>query len=401
VARAWHVSRRTLVVAALAVLAAAFLGVTHLGRREGSRSGPSASPVALLSASPDDDGFTSVNGPVPVSFPADEGPHPGFRTEWWYYTGHLRSAEGRRYGFQLTFFRNALSSPAQSGTRRSAWATDQAYLGHLALSDVQRDRFWSFERLSREALGLAGARAEPFRVWVESWSADGIAGAGDGAVRLSAAEADVALDLELRPVKPVVLHGDAGHSVKGPQPGNASMYYSFGRLEARGSVTAGSRRDEVTGTAWMDHEWSTSALDAETQSGWDWFSLQLDDGTELMLFEIRERDGGTAPESSGSFVDEAGEVTRIDRDEFVVEVLDHWRSPRTGALYPSRWRVRVPALALDLTVTPAIADQELSTFVRYWEGAVDVDGRRADRPLTGRGYVELTGYADAGALPGG
>jgi predicted secreted hydrolase len=227
-------------------------------------------------------------------------------------------------------------------------------------------------------------------VWVEDWSAEGV-GAAAGRVRLRAADGPVAIDLLLDPVKPAVLHGDAGFSRKGPEPGNASFYYSYTRLDARGTIITATGARTVTGLAWMDHEWSTSALAAD-QVGWDWFSLQLDDGRELMGFRIRREDGSIEAASSGTLVLSDGTVRRLDRDAFAVTPLGRWTSPRTGAVYPSRWRVRVPNAGLELVVEPLVEDQEMRTSFVYWEGAVDVRGASSGRPVRGRGYVELTGY---------
>src|SRR5204863_2426117 len=260
---------------------------------------PSARPrieatVAVREALADDRaGFTRALAPRALSFPSDHGPHPEFRTEWWYYTGNLRTAAGRHFGFQLTFFRIALAPGAV--VRASAWATRQLYFAHFAVSDVAGARFHAFRRGSREALGLAGASASPFRVWIEDWSAE-----GDGSsARLRASGGDVALDLELSAAKPIVAQGDRGLSRKGPEPGNASFYYSLTRMPARGIVRLGREILEVSGEAWMDREWSTSALAPGVQ-GWDWFALQLDDGRELMFYLLRRRDGGVDPFSAGT-----------------------------------------------------------------------------------------------------
>ena len=387
-------TRRWAIVLGLAVAAVAALALL---RRPARPAAVSADVVGALSASAGDAGFARVIGPEPVAFPADEGAHPAYRTEWWYTTGNLRAVGGeRRFGFQLTFFRRALA-PEVPG-RASAWATGQVFLAHFTVTDVEADAFYASERLARGAAGLAGAEADPPRVWLESWSASR-AGAG-GSTRLVAADGPVALDLELRPAKPLALHGDRGFSPKGPQPGNASMYYSYTRQEATGHITTPDGRFDVRGLAWTDHEWSTSALAAD-QAGWDWFALQLEDGTDLMLFQIRETDGGQAPTASGSGVAADGRVRALGAADFAIEARGTWRSPRTGASYPSGWRVRVPGEGLDLDVAPLVADQELDVSFKYWEGAVEVGGTRRGRPVAGHGYVELTGYApSAGAWPG-
>jgi predicted secreted hydrolase len=350
-------------------------------------------------------GFARALAPRPFVFPADHGPHTDFRTEWWYYTGNLQTAAGRHFGFELTFFRIALAPGAELAAtapdaartasrpsvapRASAWAARQLYVAHFAVTDVAAGRFRAFGRSSRDALGLAGASASPFRVWLEDWSVE-----GEGtAARLRAAEGDVALDLDLSAAKPVVAQGDRGLSRKGPEPGNASFYYSITRMPARGVVRVGGETVEVSGAAWMDREWSTSALGRELQ-GWDWFALQLDDGRELMFYLLRRRDGTIDSFSAGTLVAADGTTRPLDATDVRIETLAHWTSPRSGVRYPARWRLRVPSAALQLEIAPRLLDQELIVGTRYWEGAVTVAGGAADRPLTGQGYVELVGYAE-------
>jgi predicted secreted hydrolase len=337
------------------------------------------------------EGYARALEPREFRFPEDHGPHPEFRTEWWYWTGNLETADGRAFGYQLTLFRNALA-PGEV-ERASEWGTRQVYMGHFALSDIGAGRFHAFERFSRAALGLAGAQAQPFRVWLEEWEARGVEG-GVFPMRLSAAGEGVALELVLEEGKPLVLQGDRGLSQKSAEAGNASYYYSLTRMPSRGTVTVDGRAHEVTGTSWMDREWSTSVLGPE-QVGWDWFALQLSDGSELMYYQLRRKDGSADPFSGGTYVPARGAPVRLSRDEVRLEVLDTWRSPRSGATYPARWRLSVSSLPLVLEVTPAQADQELRVTVRYWEGAVRIRGSRAAQPVTGRGYVELTGYGDA------
>lgn len=349
---------------------------------------PIRATVAVREALAEDRaGFARALAPRPLSFPDDHGPHPDFRTEWWYYTGNLATPAGRHVGFQLTFFRVALAPADES--RASAWATRQLYVAHFAVTDTAGGRFHAASRVSRAALGLAGAEAAPFRVWVEGWSAQ-----GDGSsTRLCASEGEVALDLSVSPAKPVVLQGDRGLSRKGPEPGNASLYYSFTRMPARGVVRLGGETLEVAGEAWMDREWSTSALGAGVE-GWDWFAVQLDDGRELMVYLLRRRDGTVDPFSAGTLVAADGTTRRLDPGAVRVETLAHWTSPRSGVRYPARWRLSVPAAELRLEIEPRLADQELSVGTRYWEGAVAVAGSAAGRLIGGRGYVELVGYAD-------
>jgi predicted secreted hydrolase len=334
--------------------------------------------------------------PREFRFPEDHGPHPGFRTEWWYYTGNLATREGRRFGFQLTFFRSALApeKPPEMPVRASAWAARQAYLAHFTLTDVAGKRFRSFERWGRGALDLAGAQGDPFRVWVGDWSS--AAGEAPGTpfpMHLRAAQEGVAIDLLLQEGKPPILQGDRGLSRKSAEPGNASYYYSLPRMPAAGTVRLGEMSFTVTGAAWMDREWSTSSL-GKDQIGWDWFALQLGDGREVMLYRLRRADGGIDPASSGTVIGPAGEVRRLGPADMSITALDPWRSPRSGAVYPSRWRLRIPAEGLDLEVTPRLADQELDVSFRYWEGAVAVTGARRGQPVDGQGYVEMTGYTE-------
>jgi len=323
--------------------------------------------------------------------PRDHGPHYGFQTEWWYYTGLVADAQGRRFGFQVTFFRRGLSPgppPSAPGL-----ATNQVYFAHMALTDVDAGTHEYFERWARGAGGLAGATAEPFTVWLEDWRA--VSTSSDGsAVRLAARAGAVSLDLALEARKPLVAQGDRGLSAKGEEDGNASYYVGYTRMGARGRLTTGSGTGplEVTGEAWFDHEWSTSALSPDAV-GWDWFSLQLDDGRELMYFRIRRQDGSIEPVSGGSLVARDGRTRRLLAHLVDVEALESWTSPTTKARYPARWRLRVADAGLDLEVAPLVDDQEMNTSFVYWEGAVTVSGIADGRPVAGHGYVELTGYA--------
>jgi predicted secreted hydrolase len=358
------------------------------------RGGVQASlAVSAVLGSGDLTGFARATAPRRFAFPADLGPHPEFRTEWWYYTGNLETAAGRHFGFQLTFFRTALAPPAAvvSG-RASAWSASQLYLAHFALTDTAGRRFHAWSRLGREALGLAGAHATPFRVWLEDWSAASETPEGLP-VRLRAAEGDVAIDLVLASDKPVALQGDRGLSQKGPEPGNASYYYSLSRMSVRGTVSAGGEPLPVSGLAWMDREWSTSALGPDLV-GWDWLALQLDDGRDLMVYRLRRRDGTADARSSGALIAVDGATRSLGPGDVTLEALDHWTSPRSRVRYPSRWRLAIPGAALSLEITPRLADQELIVGTRYWEGAVRVEGAAAGRPIAGRGYVELVGYGD-------
>ena len=348
----------------------------------------SASRLTELVNDENDAGFAKALTPRAFSFPEDHGPHPDFRNEWWYITGNLDGRDGRRFGFEITIFRFSLTpTPPQSD---SNWRTNQVYISHLAVTDADENRFYVAERFSRGAVGLAGARAEPFRVWIDDWEI--ASDSADSSWRVRAAGDGIALDLELTPLRQPVLNGDRGLSRKSSNIESASYYYSITRLETNGGLTIAGEAYRVSGLSWLDREWSTSAL-AGDQVGWDWFALQLSDGTDLMLYNIRNRDGTADSNSSGTLSRDAAAAVELKQDDFEIEVNNTWQSPQ-GGTYPSGWTVRVPEHGLELNVAPVIADQELFTTVRYWEGAVDVTGTHGGERISGRGYVELTGYAD-------
>ncbi len=388
------------------------------------------------------EGYPQATAGRELTFPADHGPHPDFRTEWWYFTGNLATAEGRRFGYQLTFFRTAVAPASENseqidegesgedgaeepGRRRSAWATRQVYMAHFAVTDVAGKRFVAAERFSRGALGLAGAEAEPFRVWVESWQAAAVPSDGQGddgrardqrpttdsppfadpfgaqrepgvfPLRLAAGAGQASLDLVLGAGKGRVLHGEDGFSRKGPGAGNASYYYSYPRLPTRGTVTVEGETFRVEGASWLDREWSSSVL-AAGQTGWDWFALQLDDGRDVVAWRIRGG-GESGALDYAALVSANAELRVLDLAGARLEATGRWTSPQSGVVYPSGWRLRLPAAGLDLDVEPLLAGQELDLAFRYWEGAVAVRGTAGGRPLAGSGYAELTGYGDAAA----
>jgi predicted secreted hydrolase len=341
--------------------------------------------------------FCSVTGPCNFVFPRDHGAHPCYRTEWWYYTGNVETSSGKRFGFQLTFFRTRLaplSAEKQWPQNPSEWRTGDLFLAHAALSDLDGKRFFMEEKMARGAVGLAGVRqeGESTRVFLGTWSSQ--MGADTHALRAIAD--DFALDLTCRDRKGPVAHGLNGYSRKGKNKESSSCYYSFTRLEVSGTLMVRGEEVPVLGTAWMDHEFSSAPLEKDI-TGWDWFSIQLGDGTELMIYLLRFASGEYSPASSGTFVDSSGEKSHLIREDFTVEVLDRWKSPRSGAVYPSRWRIVAPSLELDLLIIPNLEDQELvtarTTRVTYWEGSVSVQGRSGSGQVNGAGYVELTGYA--------
>jgi len=342
-----------------------------------------------MASSAEEGGWRKITGPPELEFPRDYGVHLETRTEWWYVTGLVNDAGGRRYGFQVTFFRQGLATgDPEPGS--SIFRARQIAAAHIAVGE-----FHHAERLRRSGGGLAGWSETDLNVWLEDWT---MRRAADGVVGVRAREAvqDLGLELDLDPTKPIVRQGDSGYSQKGPEQGNASAYLSWTRLAVTGRIVVAGEIIEVTGEAWFDHEWGSSQL-GQSVAGWDWFSLRLDDSRDLMLYRLRRDDGSADPFSSGTVVTAEGRPTRLERDEFSIEPLDWWTSPATGGRYPVRWRVRVPEHGIDLEVVGLLPNAELdgsaTTGVVYWEGPVAASGTQR-----GEGYVELTGYA--GSLEG-
>jgi predicted secreted hydrolase len=363
------------------------LMLSGLNRSRSSPLGPDSSPAWREAAT----GYDFI-------FPRDHAAHPDYRVEWWYYTGNLETNTGRRFGYQLTFFRvGIVLEPANA----SRWALRDLYMAHFAITDIERQSFQSFERINRAAIGWAGADAlegtrrlkSTVRVWNEDWDAR----IEDGNHALHAIEEDFSLDLNLTPSKREVIHGDNGISQKGSSPGNASHYYSLTRLESSGRLVVDGEPFEVTGLSWMDHEFGTSFLEDE-QVGWDWFSIQLEDGRDLMLFEIRRRNGSIDPRSSGTLIEADSRAVHLSFEDFSLEPGQMWPSSNSGARYPIAWKIELPRYGLQLNVTAAFEDQELrtpdSTGVTYWEGTVSTEGASGDKKIRGCGYLEMTGYAE-------
>ena len=380
--------RRAAQLGSLALLALGCAWVQHA----------EAAPPAVADASDSESvaGFATALEPRHFEFPLDHGPHPAFRQEWWYVTGNLDAANGERFGFELTFFRVALepppapsppTAPAATAAPASAWRTREIYLAHFAVTDVPRRRFRSAQKLSRAALGLAGAEALPLHVWLDDWSLE----ARGPTWQLRATQRGYAVALTLEPQSAPVLNGIDGLSRKSDRPEDATYYYSIPRLLVRGQVLRDGQPLEVRGRAWLDREWGSGGL-GPRELGWDWFGLQLEDGSALMFYALRDKNGERDVHSAGSWVAADGTARALSSAEVDIAVTREWRSA-SGERYPAGWHIRVPALALDLTVRPVLADQELQTTPRYWEGAVDVSGERGGASLGGRGYVELVGYA--------
>ena len=324
-------------------------------------------------------------------FPEDHGPHPGFRTEWWYFTGNLTSEDNKQFGYQFTIFRTALSKDSNSGI--SEWSSNQIYMAHFAVTDISENEFYYDERFSRNGNGLAGAQIDPFKVWLEDWQINQIS---DNAVfelpklNIKARSDKAEIDFDVESVKPLVLQGDSGLSQKGKGEGNASYYYSYTKLKTEGKIKIDGKDFTVNGYSWMDREWSTSAL-SDDQKGWDWFALQLDDSTEIMYYQMRKNDGSPDIFSKGTIIDDNGSVRTVNKEDVTLEVTEYWDSPE-GEKYPSGWMLKIPSENIELRLTPAVKEQLMNVSVRYWEGAVKIEGMKNGSEIKGRGYVELTGY---------
>lgn len=323
-------------------------------------------------------------------FPRDYFEHPDFQTEWWYYTGNLKSASGRHFGFELTFFRQALSR--RDAEQPSPWDVKDLYFAHFAISDLDGQHFYHTERMNRAGPGIAGVNEDAARIWNGNWE---IHWQGSDQ-RLQAIAPQMELHLVLHSEKPPVIHGENGVSQKAEGTGHASYYFSLTRLDASGKLASNGEELEVSGLAWMDHEFFTHQL-APNQVGWDWLSVQLDDKSELMLFHIRRKDGSLDPFSAGTYVDAQGKSTHLHAADFTLEPHDQtWTSPATHAIYPIAWKIAVPKLGIELEQHTRLASQEMtgsSEFVpAYWEGAVSLEGHHAQAPVSGVGYLEMTGY---------
>lgn len=329
-------------------------------------------------------------------FPRDHRPHPDFKTEWWYFTGNLRDGAGRAFGYQLTFFRQGIRPPSARGGTASQLIMNELPFAHFAISDPAGKGFLFQQKLSRGVFGEAGFGAGERIAWIDDWQLTADAA---GLFRLRAAIGEASLELQVRNAKAVwAIHGTGGVSQKAAGEGRASHYYSGTRMTTRGTLTLGGEAREVTGESWFDHEWASNQLTPE-QAGWNWFSLQFDDGTELMLYQMRLRDGGIDPHSSGTWIDSAGKAQHLTREDYQLTPVRFWTSEKTGARYPITWRLESPRLGVSLAIDTPLPSQELSLkTIAYWEGMIGATGTQEGRNIRGRGYMELTGYA--GALAG-
>ncbi|ACD84495.1 Predicted secreted hydrolase [Methylacidiphilum infernorum V4] len=343
-----------------------------------------------------DQDWAIVDRPWSWLFPRDHGSHPEFQTEWWYFTGNLYGPKEEPFGFQWTLFRQGVfGSPP---LKISRWALRDVYFAHFALSDIQRKKFYAYEKADRGALGLAGATVGDMGGWIRGWELKSKKSTESGSrekFHISAQEEAVAIDLELEAQKPPVLHGENGLSRKADQEGCASYYYSFSRLKTQGLIRVSNKTWKVLGTSWFDHEFTTHSL-GKNEVGWDWFAIQLDTDEELMLYCLRTREGGFDLNSGGTWIGKKA-IRHLTLRDFKITPTSFWKSPHTAALYPAGWKVQLGDPEMEIEITPKMADQELVLnqlgFLAYWEGAVSVKGKKENNPIHGEGYVELTGYA--------
>ncbi|MBI4552515.1 MAG: carotenoid 1,2-hydratase [Candidatus Latescibacteria bacterium] len=372
------------------------LAVSSLQPASQSAIKPSRATARAVPDSLTPDGYRLALPPYRFQFPRDHAAHPAYRTEWWYYTGHLSSGD-RTFGYELTFFRVGIDPKRKDSP--STWALSMIYFAHLAVTDENGKAFHYTENISRPVFGVAGASEDRYRTWIGNWSVE--LQPDHTTHRLKATSRDFSIALDLIEAKPPVIHGFNGVSQKASGPGRASHYYSITRMTTSGRLTIKGEEFAVTGLSWMDHEFGSNQLTPQ-QAGWDWFSIQLDNDRELMLYVMRLKNGGIEPMSSGTVVNADGTWTHLPLSAYQIQRTGTWKSPASRGVYPSGWVIRVPGEQMELRVTPTVVDQELVTGgvtgVIYWEGSVRVEGRDRGKPVKGVGYVELTGYA--GALPG-
>ena len=347
--------------------------------------------VSLVFSTESKNKFLKASPNYQMTFPRDFGPHSNFRTDWWYYTGNLQTASGRRFGYQLTFFRNGMVPKKSAPVRKSRWGVHEIFFAHFAITDVQNQNHQHAEKYARGIKELAKATSEPFHVSIEDWFVEG---KSPGEAKASAQTKDMEIQLDLKPQKPLALQGINGFSQKSFDPSNASQYYSFTRIQTSGRLRIGKETFEVTGLSWMDQEFSTSLLE-KTQQGWDWFSIQLSDNTEIMVFQLRDERGPQYYYRTGTFVNSKGQATPISIDEVRFESTKTWKSPSSKGVYPIHWVIQIPKHNLDLNIQAVIPNQEMQTGIEYWEGAIDVSGTKSNRPISGQGYLEMTGYTES------
>lgn len=343
--------------------------------------------AALSQAAPQ--GFRLATTKPSLSFPRDHRAHPEFRTEWWYFTGHLETEQQREFGFQFTLFRFAFAPKDEADTL--PWQQREAILGHFAISDFDNKRFYQRERLSRAHPELAGYQQQPFKLWLDHWQLEFAEDIKRSTWRFDAREDDFGLRLQLSTQQAPIAQGEAGLSQKSRTPGNSSIYYSQPQLVVKGELYLGNSTKRVRGNAWLDREWSTSAL-SEDQQGWDWFALRFDNGDSLMFYRLRDLHGKQQAFSAGSYVTREGKKTTLLSDDVITTPTRYWRSPRSGSRYPLDWRLEIPRLAMTVEIKAAFSAQEWLGRFHYWEGAVSAEASQAGKVRKARGYLELTGY---------
>ncbi len=348
--------------------------------------------LAPVQAEPADTYYKKALPGYKFSFPRDHASHEAFKTEWWYYTGHLKSDDGKKYGYELTFFRSGVS-PAQKG-EGIAKEHANVYLAHFAVSDISNKKFHFYEKLTRSGLSLGTASSSVLHIYNDGWRVDE---AGDAMILTADAE-KAGIKLLLNSKKTPVIHGKDGVSQKADCVGCASHYYSLTRLETKGLLFIDGKEKRVEGTSWMDHEFGSNQL-TEEQVGWDWYSLQLSDNSELMLYMMRKRDGSIDKNSSGTIINADGKTEHLSLAQFKVQAKSKWLSPLSKGNYPMNWEIEIPSKQIKLQVNADFDSQELvtkrSTDVTYWEGASSVSGTKMGKPITGEAYVEMTGYSES------
>lgn len=341
-------------------------------------------------------------------FPFDHGSHPEFKTEWWYFTGHLssasRSRDKREFGYELTFFRVGNKKDGQkekTSGKENAWSVNDLYLAHFAISDINNKKFVFYDKINRSGINYAGAKPGGLDVHLENWYVRQRKSVHGGEeIELYAKSGGDSIKLNLGSLKQATIHGIDGVSQKASCLGCASHYYSLTRLKTNGVITIAGNSYPVSGNTWMDHEFGSNQLTSE-QIGWDWFAIQIegesvDDDSEIMLYVMRRQDGSLDLSSSGTIIFQNGSCRHLLAQDFKIVPTAYWQSPNTLAKYPASWNISIPKYGLELKVTPRFENQELntknSTGVTYWEGACKVEGRQQMRFLKGKAYVELTGY---------
>lgn len=370
----------------LIIIGILVLGWLFLPQQNSQKGKLESTSNGMLST--DNEGFEKVLKPRTFIFPQDHGPHPEYHIEWWYFTGNLQTDAGRKFGYELTFFRFSLT--AQQQKTQSNWRDNQLYMAHFALTDVVNKQFYTDERFSRSGNGLAGAKTKKYHVWLYDWKAESNDETG-ATIRLDAKSDDFAISLRLHSEKEIALQGVDGFSRKNQKTGNASYYYSYTRMATTGSIRIKQKTFPISGSSWMDREWSSAALSSQ-QVGWDWFALQLSDRSEIMFYSFRRKDGSQDKNDAGAIFHADNSKTVLKFSDVEIKVQEHWKSPHTNIIYPSKWQLSIPGQGLELEISPLINNQELNVRYRYWEGAVSIKGKKHEQDISGQGYVELTGY---------